>query len=617
MPTTITRDDVRFANLNKAHNARYPKSAAENVSAIAICQNKDDVAEALQSAISTGKRPTIRASGSCYEDFYINNPNGVLIDVVQLDFVGNLPHDPRYHIGPGVSMGKAYEDLYRIGNVTLPGASCTNVTAGGHITGGGFGVFSRMFSVTTDWVTEIEILTVDANGKVVPRTINAKRDPDLFRACRGSGGGNFGIITDYIFDKLPTAPQEIASSSISFSWADMTEAKFTKIMQTYGNYFATRGKDQDTWGIFAGIGLGHASSTSRLGIGVQFCGPDGTANDLKVLEEFIAYFDSIGGDVAPITRTQRGQGPAQNATQSAAQAAAITRGGQQFGQTCAVCHGMDAHGGSIGPDLTSSHAIALTDAENHGIIQSGVGGKMPGFSSLSEQQVQELIAYLRSQQGPRNQDGQNGGRRNAPAAGEKTSVITTATGPHNVSYTQFIDNVLGSRTSAGTRAKYKSTYKSTSFTQHECSVFFKYMTEAIPGTDSSGATVLIDSYGGAVNRKEMGDQTVIYQRDSIMKHQFLTYWTDPAQDAPKIAFLNNLYRDLYTSSDVDPNHQGTPYPSPGGIYQGCYMNYPDADMLAYPYWPELYWGPNYKFLQQVKKKYDPNNIFHHAMSIRA
>jgi FAD/FMN-containing dehydrogenase len=40
-------------------------------------------------------------------------------------------------------------------------------------------------------------------------------------------------------------------------------------------------------------------------------------------------------------------------------------------------------------------------------------------------------------------------------------------------------------------------------------------------------------------------------------------------------------------------------------------------MLDYAWWPQLYYGPNYEFLQQVKKKYDPNNVFHHAMSIRA
>jgi FAD/FMN-containing dehydrogenase len=40
-------------------------------------------------------------------------------------------------------------------------------------------------------------------------------------------------------------------------------------------------------------------------------------------------------------------------------------------------------------------------------------------------------------------------------------------------------------------------------------------------------------------------------------------------------------------------------------------------MLAYPFWPQLYYGDQlYAFLQGVKRRYDPNNIFHHAMSVR-
>ena len=71
---------------------------------------------------------------------------------------------------------------------------------------------------------------------------------------------------------------------------------------------------------------------------------------------------------------------------------------------------------------------------------------------------------------------------------------------------------------------------------------------------------------------------------------------------------------------ADPKYKGTPYPN--DHYEGCYCNYPDKDMLAYSFWPELYFGSSnspeslYPFLQEVKRKYDPNNIFHHAMSIR-
>jgi FAD/FMN-containing dehydrogenase len=41
-------------------------------------------------------------------------------------------------------------------------------------------------------------------------------------------------------------------------------------------------------------------------------------------------------------------------------------------------------------------------------------------------------------------------------------------------------------------------------------------------------------------------------------------------------------------------------------------------MLQYDFWPQLYYGTGdlYPFLKNVKKKYDPNNVFHHSMSIR-
>jgi len=49
------------------------------------------------------------------------------------------------------------------------------------------------------------------------------------------------------------------------------------------------------------------------------------------------------------------------------------------------------------------------------------------------------------------------------------------------------------------------------------------------------------------------------------------------------------------------------------------MNYADADMLRYGFWPQLFFGAGdlYPFLQKVKQRYDPNNIFHSSMSVRA
>ena len=272
MAILVNRDDVRFNTLKRARNGRWPADPADGVSSVALCLSAEDTAEALQRVISAGQRPTIRSGGHCYEDFYANNPNGTLIDMSMMNRVGKLPRtgDARYHVGVGATLGQTYQELYKLYNVTLPGGTCSSVGAGGHITGGGYGFVSRLYGTTADWVTGVDILTVDAKGKVALRSCSAKQDADLFRACRGAGGGNFGVIVDYIFDQLPPAPQEVMVSNLIFPWAEMTEEKFAKIFEAFGNYFATRGQEPDTWGLFAVIEANHKAS-GFMRVSTQFC----------------------------------------------------------------------------------------------------------------------------------------------------------------------------------------------------------------------------------------------------------------------------------------------------------------------------------------------------------
>ena len=80
------------------------------------------------------------------------------------------------------------------------------------------------------------------------------------------------------------------SSNLIFPWAEMTEEKFTKIFNAFGGYFATRGKDPETWGLFSIIEANH-KARGYLRISVQFCNPDGTCRNTKVLDEFLSLFD--------------------------------------------------------------------------------------------------------------------------------------------------------------------------------------------------------------------------------------------------------------------------------------------------------------------------------------
>jgi hypothetical protein len=165
----------------------------------------------------------------------------------------------------------------------------------------------------------------------------------------------------------------------------------------------------------------------------------------------------------------------------------------------------------------------------------------------------------------------------------------------------------------GARAKYKSAYMKRSFVPAEARAMYRFYSGDTITARSS--VISIDSYGGAINRPQLAAETAIAQRSSIMKLQWQCYWFDPAEDAQHLHELDAFYTSVYSGEHVDAHHQGTPW---GDAYEGCYMNYADVDMLRYPYWPELYYGRDglYKFLQKVKQAYDPNNVFHHAMSIR-
>jgi hypothetical protein len=508
MAIKITRNDPRYAMLHRSRNLRWDANEAEAAAEIELCETAEQAAEALQRIVNAGMRPTIRSGGHCYEDFVVNNPGGAILDLSLLKSV-SLPDDgTRYRISPGLELGEVYIDLYKRHGVTIPGGSCYEVGAGGHISGGGYGVLSRLHGLTIDWLSAVEILTVDSKGHVALRRVDKDHDPDLFRACRGGGGGNFGVITGFLFDRLPVAPSEIVNAHLSFDWATMTEDNFTAIVMAFGDYWAKRGSEKDTWGLFAALGLTHASS-GRLGLSLQFCNPDGSCDDLKPLKEFLDLFQSFG----PL------------------ETRASAAGEKRFAQ-----------------------------------------------------------------------------RRPA---------VNQTLGPYGIDRLLWLEATIGDSGSGHSgRAAYKSCYMKQNFTRAEAKCIFKQLTRTVPGVDLRGSVMAVDSYGGAVNAKGLADVTSVWQRSSIMKVQFQQYWDNPEEDAGRLQWMREFYTDLY-SQQVDPKYAGTPFPNE--YYEGCYINYPDCDMLAYPFWPQLYYGTNdlYSFLQQVKRHYDSNNIFHHKMSIRA
>ena len=94
------------------------------------------------------------------------------------------------------------------------------------------------------------------------------------------------------------------------------------------------------------------------------------------------------------------QGQQQNAPAKNV-ASALMRGKQLFSSSCAQCHGLDGKGSERAPNIADRTGIRrLSDAQISGIVENGVPGTgMPAFHSFAPQQVQAVVAYLRTLQG--------------------------------------------------------------------------------------------------------------------------------------------------------------------------------------------------------------------------
>lgn len=82
----------------------------------------------------------------------------------------------------------------------------------------------------------------------------------------------------------------------------------------------------------------------------------------------------------------------------------VQSGQRIFGSQCAVCHGVGAIGGDVGPDLTSGEfKNASTDRGLFNVISEGVPGTaMIGINrNRTDQTVWQLVAYLRAFTGDR------------------------------------------------------------------------------------------------------------------------------------------------------------------------------------------------------------------------
>jgi aclacinomycin oxidase len=128
-----------------------------------------------------------------------------------------------------------------------------------------------------------------------------------------------------------------------------------------------------------------------------------------------------------------------------------------------------------------------------------------------------------------------------------------------------------------------------------------------------GGGIGFATYGGRVNAVP-SDATAAAQRAAVLDTSYSVGWMNVEDEARSLAWLREFYRDVFAETG------GVPVPNEQS--EGALINHPDAD-LADPAWNMsgvpwhgMYYKDNYARLQRVKAKWDPRNVFHHALSIR-
>ena len=211
--------DPGFAAIALPNNLRYASIVPQG---IARCASATDVAQAILWSQQNNIALVTRTGGHSYAGF--STTQGLMIDMTLINQARFASSSGIVTIGGGIRNVDLYPAL-QAANATITHGRCTGVGGAGFLLGGGIGFNMRRYGLGCDRVLSSELVT--ANGQIL--TLSATENPDLFWACRGGGGGNFGINTSFSLqtvaaDELLTVFRIIWSGQSDVIYAALVDA---------------------------------------------------------------------------------------------------------------------------------------------------------------------------------------------------------------------------------------------------------------------------------------------------------------------------------------------------------------------------------------------------------
>ncbi|HTX30539.1 MAG TPA: FAD-binding oxidoreductase [Solirubrobacteraceae bacterium] len=202
----FTPDTPGYSGAARVYNMRFD---SERPRWVARPLDASDVSNAIRWAVQHEVPMRARSGGHSYAG-YSTLDGGLVLDLRKLSRISFDRRAGIATIGAGAQLIDVYAALAGRA-ATIPAGTCPSVGIGGHALGGGMGFAGRAFGLALDNLVALELVTADG----LVRTVSERSEPELFWALRGSGGGNFAVVTQLSFRVHPLPP---AASWVILSW---------------------------------------------------------------------------------------------------------------------------------------------------------------------------------------------------------------------------------------------------------------------------------------------------------------------------------------------------------------------------------------------------------------
>ncbi len=188
----ISPGDPDYDAARRVHNGmidRYPR-------VIVQCRDVADVLTAVAFGRANGLTIAVRSGGHSAAGMGTVD-DGLVIDLSPMKGITVDPGARTVRVETGCTWGDVDHATHAFGMAT-PSGFVSTTGVGGLTLGGGIGHLARRYGLTIDSMLSAELVLADGS------TVTASPDehPDLFWAIRG-GGGNFGIVTSFLFRLHP------------------------------------------------------------------------------------------------------------------------------------------------------------------------------------------------------------------------------------------------------------------------------------------------------------------------------------------------------------------------------------------------------------------------------